>query len=81
MNSGTQLNDQIMDYLSRINEEQKRALLLVAQSFAATAEEDIYTDEFLAELHQRADAMISRNVEGASWEDVKQRAKAAIKAG
>lgn len=80
MTSDMQLKEQILDYLGRINEEQKRALLLVAQSFAASAaEESIYTDEFVTELHKRANEMQSGKVKGATWEEVKQRAKAFVK--
>jgi hypothetical protein len=60
-----------------LTERQKKAVLLVAETFAqeAATSEMEYSDTFLADLDRRVSELENGSVKGYSWDEVRKRAK------
>jgi putative addiction module component (TIGR02574 family) len=54
MNAATKLDKQINDYLTQLNNKQKKAVLTVVKTFAEEQEDEIWEDSaFITELDRR----------------------------
>jgi putative addiction module component (TIGR02574 family) len=76
------IEKQISNYVVQLSPKQKQAVLTVAKTFAEeqNAETNIWNDkDFIAEIERRTAEMESGKVKGYTWEEVKQRARRAIK--
>lgn len=75
------IDRQINNYLEHLTAKQKKAVLTVVKTFAEEQEEyDHWKDkEFFAEMERRSKEMESGAVKGYTWEEVKQKARLAIK--
>lgn len=78
MNAGS-IDRKINGYLSSLNLEQKKAVLTVVKTFAASKQDDsVYSEEFKKELDQRyEDIMAGKNM--VSEEEVNKRIETIIK--
>jgi hypothetical protein len=76
------IEKKINDYLVRLSQKQKKAVLTVTKTFAEEqdGESSVWDDkEFVAEIERRSDEMESGKVKSYNWQEVKQRARLAIK--
>lgn len=80
--AATTTEKQINNYLGQLSDRQKKAVLTVVKTFAEnqTNEKDIWDDkDFIAEIERRTEELESGKVKGYGWEEVKQRARKAVK--
>jgi hypothetical protein len=75
--SATSIDSRIIKYLGVLNEQQKKAVLLVAETFAREVAEPAveYNNAFVSELDRRASELESGAVKGYSWDEVRKRSK------
>ncbi len=68
-------------YLDLLNEHQKKALLVVAKTFAdeSNSEGPVYSDDFIAELDRRTCSLEEGSIKGTSWSEVKRKVHQAVK--
>lgn len=73
------INEQIAAFLKMLNEQQKLAVLSVIKTFTDKSESQQADTSFVAEMDERYNSLKNGKVEGHSWEEVKQMARAAVK--
>lgn len=74
MSSAT-LDKQIANYLTRLNERQKKAILTVVKTFINDEDSLLSNEDFVKEMDRRMTEMESGKEKGHNWEEVKQRAR------
>jgi putative addiction module component (TIGR02574 family) len=72
------IDKKINNYLSVLNDRQKRALLTIAKTFAEESEIG-YSGDFKSELDRRTSELESGKIKGRTWEEVKQDARRSTK--
>ncbi len=73
----TNLDSRIIKCLGLLDEQQKKAVLLVAETFARKSETSgvVYSDALVSDFNKRASELESGDVKGYSWDEVRQRSK------
>lgn len=76
----TKLDKQINDYLIRLNDKQKRAVLTVIKNFVEDQENELWEDSaFIAELDRRAAELENGKVKGLTLEELEMKVRKAYK--
>jgi len=76
------IDKQISNYLGRLNNRQKKAVLTVVRTFVEEQEQEYSPWKevgFEAEMDRRVAELESGKVKGYSWEDVRQNARQSVK--
>ncbi len=73
--SSPTLDKQIANYLPRLNERQKKAILTVVKTFINDEDSLLSNEDFVKEMDRRMTEMESGKEKGYNWEEVKQRAR------
>ena len=74
------IDKKIVGYLEHLNIKQKKAVLNVVKTFAEEQPSDIWEDPaFIKTLDRRTKELETGKVKGYSWEEVKQKARNAVK--
>lgn len=72
------IDEQIAAFLKMLNEQQKQAVLSVIKTFTDKGESPQADTTFIAEMDVRYNSLKNGDVEGHSWEQVKQMARTAV---
>ena len=76
MSTAKKLEEEIVSYLTRLNENQKKAVLTVVKTFAEEEEYDHWSDPlFVQEMDARYQDMKTGKDKGLSWEQLKESAR------
>jgi len=83
MGAARQVQQQIEQYLPRLNAEQQKAVLTVVKTFVKQQESEydspLEDSDFFKKMAKRVAELENSTVKGVSWEDVKRRARKKVK--
>ncbi|NML21834.1 hypothetical protein HHL16_13165 [Pseudoflavitalea sp. G-6-1-2] len=80
MSAATKLVKEINDYLTQLNENQKKAVLTVVKTFATENDNDVWEDEeFIAELDRRTKEYETGNAKVLTLEQLESKVRKAYK--
>jgi hypothetical protein len=83
MGAARQVQQQIEQYLPRLNAEQQKAVLTVVKTFVKQQESEydspLEDSDFFKKIAKRVAELENSTVKGVSWEDVKRRARKKVK--
>jgi len=72
--STTEIRKKLVDYIREADDKKVKAIYTIVEN-EIQRDADIWTDEFLQELHKRSADFESKKVRGYTWKEVKARAK------